>query len=131
MASSGILHRVALVRTDVSEELRASFIRVTRLGELGTSLAVTINRRRPLTPPHACMYTRGGPGFARSLHCDLKHLSHPMSPICILVLSTHLHLGLSSGLFVSGFPTNYQDAFLFPHSCYMPRPSHPPGLHHS
>jgi hypothetical protein len=36
---------VALVRTDVSEELSASFIRVTRIGELGTTLAVTSNRR--------------------------------------------------------------------------------------
>jgi hypothetical protein len=45
MASSGMLRRVALVRTDVSEELSASFIRVTRIGELGTALAVTSNRR--------------------------------------------------------------------------------------
>jgi hypothetical protein len=36
MASSGMLRRVALVRTDVSEELSASIIRVTRIGELGT-----------------------------------------------------------------------------------------------
>jgi hypothetical protein len=41
MASSGVLRRVALVRTDVSEELSASFIRVTRICELGTTLAVT------------------------------------------------------------------------------------------
>jgi hypothetical protein len=40
-----MLRRVALVRTDVSEELSASFIRVTRIGELGTTLAVTSNRR--------------------------------------------------------------------------------------
>jgi hypothetical protein len=39
------LLRVALVRTDVSEELSASFIRVTRIDELGTTLAVTSNRR--------------------------------------------------------------------------------------
>jgi hypothetical protein len=39
-----MLRRVALVRTDVSEELNASFIRVTRIGELGT-LAVTSYRR--------------------------------------------------------------------------------------
>jgi hypothetical protein len=39
----GMLRRVALVRTDVSEE--PSFIRVTRIGELGTTLAVTSNRR--------------------------------------------------------------------------------------
>jgi hypothetical protein len=40
-----MLRCVALVRTDVSEELRASFIRVTRIDELGTTLAVTSNRR--------------------------------------------------------------------------------------
>jgi hypothetical protein len=34
------------VRTDDSEELRASFIRVTRIGELGTTLAVTSNDAR-------------------------------------------------------------------------------------
>jgi hypothetical protein len=42
MPSSGMLHHVALVRTDVSEELSGSIIRVTRIGELGT-LAVTSN----------------------------------------------------------------------------------------
>jgi hypothetical protein len=45
MASFGMLRRVALVRTDDTEELRASIIRVTRIGELGTTLAVTSNRR--------------------------------------------------------------------------------------
>jgi hypothetical protein len=44
MASSGMLRRVALVRTDVSEELSASFIRVTGIVELGTTLAVSSNR---------------------------------------------------------------------------------------
>jgi hypothetical protein len=44
MASSGMLRRVDLVRTDFSEELSASIIRVTRIGELGT-LAVTSNQR--------------------------------------------------------------------------------------
>jgi hypothetical protein len=39
-----MLCRVALVRTNVSEELSASFIRVTRMGELGTKLAVTNNQ---------------------------------------------------------------------------------------
>jgi hypothetical protein len=32
-----MLRRMALVRTDVSEERSASFIRVTRIGELGTA----------------------------------------------------------------------------------------------
>jgi hypothetical protein len=45
MVSSGMLRRVALVRTGVSEELSASFISVTRIGEIGTTLAVTSIRR--------------------------------------------------------------------------------------
>jgi hypothetical protein len=45
MVSSGMLRHADLVRTDVSEELSASFIRVARIGELGTVLAVT-------TPPY-------------------------------------------------------------------------------
>jgi hypothetical protein len=39
MASSEMLRRVALVRADISEEPSACFIRVTRIGELGTTLA--------------------------------------------------------------------------------------------
>jgi hypothetical protein len=46
MASARVLRRVALVRTDVSEELSAS-IMLARIGELGTTLAVTSNRRTP------------------------------------------------------------------------------------
>jgi hypothetical protein len=45
MVSSGMLRRLALVRTFVSEEPSASFIRVIRIGELGTTLAATSNRR--------------------------------------------------------------------------------------
>jgi hypothetical protein len=41
----GCYARVAHVRTDVTKELYASIIRVTRIGELGTTLAVTSNRR--------------------------------------------------------------------------------------
>jgi hypothetical protein len=37
-----MLRRVALVRTDVSEELSVSFIRVTRIGELGNLKSYTI-----------------------------------------------------------------------------------------
>jgi hypothetical protein len=46
-----MLCRVALERTDVSEELSASFIRVTRVGELGTTLDVTSNRRIVTSSP--------------------------------------------------------------------------------
>jgi hypothetical protein len=38
-----MLRRVALVRTDVSEERSASIIRMTKVGELGTTLAVTFD----------------------------------------------------------------------------------------
>jgi hypothetical protein len=37
---------VTLVRTDVSEKRSASFITVTGIGELGTTLALTSNRRK-------------------------------------------------------------------------------------
>jgi hypothetical protein len=40
----GMLRHVALVRADFSEERSASNIRVTRIGELGTALAITRNR---------------------------------------------------------------------------------------
>jgi hypothetical protein len=43
--SSGTLRCVALVITDVSEERSALIIRATEIGELGTTLAVTSNRR--------------------------------------------------------------------------------------
>jgi hypothetical protein len=46
MPYSEILRRVALVETDVSEECIVSIIRVTVVGELGTTLAVTTNRNK-------------------------------------------------------------------------------------
>jgi hypothetical protein len=46
----------------------------------------------------------------------------------IFMLFTRLHLGLPSGLFPSDFPTNV--LYAFPHSCYMPRLSHPLSLDH-
>jgi hypothetical protein len=57
MASSGMLRHVALVRTDVTVELSASYNTVTRIGELETTLAVTRRRqvppkRRFLQEPH-------------------------------------------------------------------------------
>jgi hypothetical protein len=58
--------------------------------------------------------------FTRALHLFLSLASpiqstspRPTSPRPILILSTHLRLGLLSGLFPSGFPTNNLYAFLF------------------
>jgi hypothetical protein len=67
MSPSDILHRMALVRTDVPEEPRASIIRVTRIGELGTTLAVTSNRRT---------LRRNMDGSVRFLRNVSSHKSH-------------------------------------------------------
>jgi hypothetical protein len=87
MVSSGLLRRVALVNTDVSEELRASFIRVTKISELGTTLAVTSNRRtlrRNVKVFHLV--------FLRSVLRLLVTASVPSSPI----LATLMKEALSS-----------------------------------
>jgi hypothetical protein len=44
-----MLRRVALVRTDVSVEVSASVNRVTIIGQLGATLALTSNRRTLVT----------------------------------------------------------------------------------
>jgi hypothetical protein len=44
MLSFGMIGCVAFVSTDVSEEPVASIIKLTRIGELGTMLAVTSDR---------------------------------------------------------------------------------------
>jgi hypothetical protein len=57
-----MLRHVALVRTDVSEELSTSIIRVTRIGQLGTMLAVT------------------------SKQCMLRSVVVPSSPILVTLM---------------------------------------------
>jgi hypothetical protein len=50
---------------------------------------------------------------------------YPTTRKFILILSYHLHLGLPSGLFTSGFPTKIVYTSLpLPQPSYMPRPSH-------
>jgi hypothetical protein len=55
MVSSGMLRRVALVRTDDSEELSASFIRVTRIGKLGTLAVLRLVLRVGHAQPPDCV----------------------------------------------------------------------------
>jgi hypothetical protein len=64
-----MLRRVALVRNDVSEELSASFIRATRIGELGTTLAVTSNRRFT----ESCHPDEGSAKFIRNVGSYNSH----------------------------------------------------------
>jgi hypothetical protein len=45
-----MLRRVALVRIDISEELSASFIRMTRIRELGKTLPVRLVVRASVVP---------------------------------------------------------------------------------
>jgi hypothetical protein len=71
-----MLRRVALVRTDVSEESSASFIRVTRIRELGTTLAVTSNRRmlrRNTKSTDSCHHDEGGAKFLRNVGFYKSH----------------------------------------------------------
>jgi hypothetical protein len=43
---NALLHRVALLGSDTSEEYKDSIITVTRIDELGKTLTVTSNRRK-------------------------------------------------------------------------------------
>jgi hypothetical protein len=74
MVSSGMLRRVAPVRTDVSEEPSAS-IMVTTIGELGT-LAATSNRRtlrRNTWFTDFCHPDEGGARFLRNVGSYKSH----------------------------------------------------------
>jgi hypothetical protein len=82
MASSGMLRHVALVRTDVSEELRAYFIKVTRIGELRTTLAVTSK-----SLPKEEHYVK----FLRNMRWLLVRASVvPSSPILVILMKEAL-----------------------------------------
>jgi hypothetical protein len=73
MPSSGILHHVALVRTDISEEYSASSIRMTRIGELGM-LAVTSNDACTNQKAHYAVFSTLPPLHPSSVHVLLSTL---------------------------------------------------------
>jgi hypothetical protein len=84
-----MLRRVALLITDVSEEVSSSFIKVTRIGELGTTLAVTAdarceeiqslrNVRQLLVVSSSAMpvtLIEGGAKFHRNVGCFKSHMA--------------------------------------------------------
>jgi hypothetical protein len=75
--------------------------------------------------------------FTRSLHWSLSWArsiqSIPPHHILrsMLILSSHLRLGLPSSSFLLAFPPKFHMHSASPHSCYMPCPSHTPWLDHS
>jgi hypothetical protein len=75
MPSSGMLRRVTLVRIDFSEERIASIIKVTRIGELGTTLPVSSNRRtlRRNADSDSCHPHDGGATFLRNIGSYKTH----------------------------------------------------------
>jgi hypothetical protein len=74
----------ALVRTDILEERSASFIRMTRIGELGTTLTVTSNRRtlpkKYRIPPKL------------RFHTEPHGVTSHKTPFCIINLHSNLQI---------------------------------------
>jgi hypothetical protein len=82
MLSTGMLCRVVPVRTDVLGEPSASIIRVTVIGELGTTLVVTSNRRMlrryTMRDTDSCHHDDGGATFLRDIgSCKSYKAKHP------------------------------------------------------
>jgi hypothetical protein len=79
---------IALVRTDVSEELSATFIRVTRIGELGTTLmkealsscetSVLTRATRRNIPEDSILHSHG----RENLHLHLNSCFNPLPLNC-------------------------------------------------
>jgi hypothetical protein len=79
---------------------------------------------------HITIFTRVCPWSLSLARCIHVTPSHPLSLRCILILSSHIQLGVLSSLFPSGFTARILYAFVS-HACYMFHPSHPPWLDHS
>jgi hypothetical protein len=65
-----MLRRVALVRTDVSEELGASFIRVTRIGDAISSSETSVLKRakRPNIPEDTILHSHRRENLKSSIY---------------------------------------------------------------
>jgi hypothetical protein len=132
IASSGMLRRAALVQTDVSEELSASFIKMTRISELGTRLAVTSNWRtlrinkkwlvrdvQPLRSFPAFHVTQNFiPSFTRIQILPIMSQTNSVHRNPSYLSKIHLNIihspwpCFSSGIYPYYFPTNNQYLYL-------------------
>jgi hypothetical protein len=133
---------ICRLRTQHSEELFSFSPAYHKLTYLLTELSPSwgaANCAAPREPPSILWNPKAQYRVDKALHRSLSWAisiqstpSYPISLRSILILTTHLRLGLPSGLFPSGFPTNILYAFFFyPNSCYMPRPFHPSRLDYS
>jgi hypothetical protein len=118
--------RVALVRTDVSEELSASFIRVTRIGELGTWAILVTLMMEALSSSETSVLTRA---TRRNIPEDaIRHVlrmyttrsRHNLIWIRILILSVFaVTLPLMRG------PKSYSQNKVPKQGQSVPEPGHP------
>jgi hypothetical protein len=100
---------VALVRTDVSEERIASIIRVTRIREVGTTLAV-ISNQRPL-----------GENAMRSVLCTIVFL-HSM--VRLLVTADVPSSGILVTLMMEAIGSSETSVLKESHTASHPRRRH-------
>jgi hypothetical protein len=102
MVFFGMLRCVALVRIDVSEELSASIIRATRIGELGTTLAVNSNRhtlrRNTASPILVTLMKEGLRSSETSIHT--RATRHNISEDAILHSHRRENLKSYKGVFM-------------------------------
>jgi hypothetical protein len=105
-----------------------------RPSQEAANCAATQELPRILWNPKVCyhVHKKSPPTGSLSRARSIRFI--PPYPISLrsILIATHWGLGLPSGLFPSGFPTNILHVFCSsPHSCYMPSSPLPRWIDHS